>query len=66
MAVVALALVAALGHVPSLASLKGQLVELVIAGGAGLAVYVGAASAMGVDEMRIARTTIVNRLLPSR
>jgi putative peptidoglycan lipid II flippase len=62
MAVVAVGLANGLGHVASLATLKGQLLQLAIAGGAGLAMYIGAATVMGVDEMRLARTMVVSRL----
>jgi len=62
MAVVAVGFTAGLDHVAALSGLTGQLLQLAIAGGAGLAVYVGVVTAMGVDEMRLARTMLQSRL----
>ncbi|MBV9121359.1 MAG: hypothetical protein JOZ39_11685, partial [Chloroflexi bacterium] len=62
MAVVALAGAAVLGRVTSLSTLYGQVLQLAIAGGAGLAAYVGLAAALRVDEVNMAISTITSRL----
>jgi len=64
MAVVAFICAYALGKVTNLGTLSGQVAQLVVPGGAGLLAYVGAAAAMGVEEVHMAWTSITNRLLP--
>ena len=65
MAVVALAVAFGLGHVTTLATFSGQVLQLVIAGGAALAVYVGLAAAMRLDEVYMAWNIISRRLRPA-
>ena len=65
MAVVAFACASALGSVVAPGTFYGQVAQLVIAGGAGLAVYVGAAAAMRVDEVHMVWNVIAARLRPA-
>ncbi|MFI5267401.1 MAG: murein biosynthesis integral membrane protein MurJ [Chloroflexota bacterium] len=65
MAVVAFLCAHALGSVIGLDTFYGQVAELVIAGGAGLAVYVGAAAAMRVDEVHMVWNVVAARLRPA-
>jgi putative peptidoglycan lipid II flippase len=65
MAVTALVCAHALGSVLSLSTFYGQLAQLAIAGGAGLAAYVGAAAAMKLEEMRLVWNMMAARLRPA-
>lgn len=62
MAVVALLCAWLVGRVTNLGSFQGQLAQLVIPGGAGLAAYIGAAATMRLDEVRMSWTAIFSRL----
>jgi putative peptidoglycan lipid II flippase len=65
MAVVALACAFALGGVTNLATLSGQIAQLALAGGAGLAVYVGVAAALKVNEVQAVWNMLGARLKPA-
>ncbi|HLQ34786.1 MAG TPA: murein biosynthesis integral membrane protein MurJ [Chloroflexota bacterium] len=62
MAVVALGCASAVGAVTSLSTFSGQVAQLAIAGGAGLAAYVGAAAALKVDEVHMVWNVIAARV----
>ncbi|MDE3076101.1 MAG: hypothetical protein KGJ86_11795, partial [Chloroflexota bacterium] len=62
MAAVSLASSHLLGAAFSLATIKGQLVQLVLSGGLGLAAYVGLATALRLDELRLGWQAVAARL----
>ena len=62
MAAVALVCANALGAITSLSTFTGQVAQLAMAGGLGLAAYVGLAAAMKVEEVHTAWDVISARL----
>jgi len=65
MAVAAFACVRGLGAVVGQDTFAGQVAQLVIAGGAGLAVYIGVAAALRVEEVHIVWNVVAARLRPA-
>jgi len=65
MAVAALVGAHVIGSVTSLDTFSGQVLQLAVAGAVGLAVYVGAAAAMRVDEVNMAWKFLTARLRPA-
>lgn len=62
MAIVALVCASLLGAVTTISSLSGQLLQLGVAGAAGLATYFGVSLALGVDEVRMSWELVTARL----
>jgi hypothetical protein len=65
MALVSVIVVLALGSFTSLGTFSGQVIQVVVAGGAGLATYVAAAAILRVEEVQMTWKLLSQRLRPA-